>query len=97
MSHLSFHPDVGYEIREAYRWYETQAQGLGDDFIEELELAFQAIVEIPETWPKFKKGFRRYILSRFPFAVIYSQINNRLYVIAMMHQSRKPDYWLNRV
>ena len=97
MLQLSFHPDVGPEIKEAYRWYQAQAHGLGDDFIEELELAFDTVIEMPGTWPIFKKGFRRYILSRFPFAVVYKRINNVLFVVAVMHQSRKPNYWIGRV
>ncbi|MFH0725417.1 MAG: type II toxin-antitoxin system RelE/ParE family toxin [Pseudomonadota bacterium] len=70
---------------------------MGDDYITELEFAFQTIAEMPDTWPKFKKDFRRYILSRFPFAVIYRPRGNILYVVAVMHQSRKPDYWVERV
>lgn len=97
MLQLAFHPDVKYEIADAYKWYQQQAKGLGDSYITELELAFQTIVEMPDTWPKFKKGFRRYILSSFPFAVIYNQSSNIIYVVAVMHQSRRPNYWMGRV
>jgi len=44
---ITFHPDVKLDIGEAYQWYQQQAQGLGDDYIIELELAFQTIAEIP--------------------------------------------------
>ncbi|MFA6009148.1 MAG: type II toxin-antitoxin system RelE/ParE family toxin [Desulfobacteraceae bacterium] len=94
---VAFHPDVKLDIGEAYKWYQQQAQGLGDDYIIELELAFQTIAEISYIWPKFKKKFRRYILSRFPFAVIYKESGHKLYVVAVMHQSRKPNYWIKRL
>lgn len=94
---VAFHPDVKLEISEAYQWYQNQAEGLGDDYIFELELAFQTIAEIPYIWPKFKNEFRRYILSRFPFAVIYKESEHKLYVVAVMHQSRKPNYWIKRL
>ena len=45
----------------------VRVNGLGEDFINELESAYQAIVEFPQTWPKFQKGFRRFLLCRFPF------------------------------
>ena len=96
MTNVYFHPEVALDIRESFFWYELQAQGLGDDFINELESAFETIAEFPGVWPTFKKGFRRYFLARFPFAVIYKQSNKKIYVVAVMHQSRKPDYWLNR-
>ncbi|HET8708351.1 MAG TPA: type II toxin-antitoxin system RelE/ParE family toxin [Pseudomonadales bacterium] len=97
MTEILFHPDVELEIRTAYDWYQDKAHGLGDDFISELESSFQAISELPTTWPKFKKGFRRYLLSRFPFAVIYKQSKSSLYVVAIMHQSQRPAYWVKRV
>ncbi|MBY0485010.1 MAG: type II toxin-antitoxin system RelE/ParE family toxin [Nitrosomonas sp.] len=70
---------------------------MGGDFINEIENAYRAIAEPPGVWTQFRKGFRRYILTRFPFSVIYRQSNEKIYVIAVMHQSRKPGYWLNRI
>ena len=96
MLKLTFHPDVSNEIKVSYNWYQEKAEGLGEDFINELESAYRAIIEFPQTWPKFQKGFRRFLLSRFPFSVIYRINGNEIYVVAVMHQSRKPNYWVNR-
>lgn len=96
MPELLFHPDIESEVKASYTWYENQAEGLGEDFINELENAYDAIEELPDTWPKFQKGFRRFLLSKFPFSVIYSSKKTQLYAIAVMHNSRKPGYWLNR-
>lgn len=97
MINVYFHPEVALDIRVSFFWYESQAKGLGDDFINDLESAYETIAEFSGVWPMFNKGFRRYILTRFPFAVIYRQSNEKIYVVAVMHQSRKPDYWINRV
>ena len=94
---LVFHPDVYYELKDSYDWYERQANGLGDDFLLELEQAYQVIEEFPDTWPKFKKGFRRFILGKFPFSVIYKETSQTIYIVAIMHNSRKPGYWLKRI
>ena len=96
MLQLKFHPDVSDEIASSYKWYQDQAEGLGDDFLNELESAYQAILEYPQTWPPFQKGFRRYLLSKFPFSVIYKQDKDLIFVVAVMHNSRKPGYWLKR-
>ena len=72
MPELIFHPNVAIEVKASYQWYQEQANGLGQDFIHELESAYEAIEELPETWPKFQGGFRRFLLSKFPFSVIYS-------------------------
>ncbi|WP_104430128.1 type II toxin-antitoxin system RelE/ParE family toxin [Methylobacter tundripaludum] len=93
---LRFHPGVSSEIKASYVWYQDQAEGLGDDFLNELESAYQAIIEFPQTWPLFEKGFRRFLLSRFPFSVIYRETDKSIYVVAVMHNSRKPGYWSSR-
>ncbi len=96
MPKIIFHPDVVHEIKASYEWYQNQAEGLGDDFIAELESAYEAITELPGTWPKFSKNYRRFLLSKFPFSVIYRANNNSIFVVAVMHNSKKPGYWKNR-
>jgi toxin ParE1/3/4 len=63
MAGMLFHPDVFLEVKQEYDWYENQAQGLGDDFMQELEAAFQTVSELPEIWPRFKKDYRRFLLT----------------------------------
>ena len=96
MLNIIFHPDIENEVKASYEWYQTQAAGLGEDFLTELETAYQAIIELPNTWPKFQKGFRRFLLSKFPFSVIYRFNRETIYVVAVMHNSRKPGYWSER-
>jgi len=96
MPEIIFHPDTVHEIKESYEWYQNQAEGLGDDFLAELESVFKAIKELPNTWPKFSMNCRRFLLSKFPFSVIYRTKNNSIFVLAITHNSRKPGYWEKR-
>ena len=96
MPNIIFHPDVALEVRASYTWYEGQAVGLGEDYLSELESAYQTIVELPNTWPMFQQNYRRYLLSKFPFSVIYRSNGKFIFVVAVMHNHRKPGYWLNR-
>lgn len=93
MTNIIFHPDVEQEVKASYFWYQKQALGLGGDYLNELESAYQAITELPRTWPKFQFGFRRFLLSKFPFSVIYQYKENTVFIVAVMHNSRKPGYW----
>jgi toxin ParE1/3/4 len=96
MFSLSFHPDVKNDTQSSYDWYQLQAQGLGNDFIAELESAFEAISSLPKTWPKFGSNHHRFLLSRFPFSVIYQIQSEHIYIVAVMHNSKRPGYWLKR-
>ena len=97
MPEITFHPDVANEVKSSYIWYQNQAIGLGEDYLTELETSYQAIVELPNTWPKFKKGLRRFLLAKFPFSIIYRFNGETVFVVAVMHNSRKPGYWVERL
>jgi plasmid stabilization system protein ParE len=96
MPKIIFHPDVALEVKASYTWYERQAAGLGEDYLSELESAYQAIAELPNTWPMFQQNFRRFLLSKFPFSIIYRSNGKSIFVVAVMHNHRKPGYWQNR-
>ena len=96
MPDIIFHLDIEHEVKASFDWYQNQAIGLGDDFLTELEIAYQAIEELPDTWPKFQNNFRRFLLSKFPFSVIYQADQQVIYILAVMHNSRKPGYWNKR-
>lgn len=97
MKSIAFHPDVSRDIHGSYKWYEKELDGLGLQFISELENGFDAVSYAPSTWPIFEYGFRRYILARFPFSVIYKEEENEVFIVAVMHNSRNPEYWKERV
>ncbi|MBE9582258.1 MAG: type II toxin-antitoxin system RelE/ParE family toxin [Proteobacteria bacterium] len=97
MPEIEFHPDISQEIRDGYNWYESRSTGLGEDFINELDSAFDLILELPDTWPVLSKGFRRYLLDRFPYGVIYKIRRESIFIVAVMHLSREPGYWVHRV
>jgi len=97
MKLISFHPDVEVDIEGSYSWYEKELQGLGLQFISELEQSFDAISYTPSTWLTFQDGFRRYLLARFPFSIIYKEHKDKVYIVAVMHNSRNPEYWKERV
>ncbi len=51
MPGIVFHPDVVLEVKASYKWYEQQAMGLGEDYLSELESAYETMLELPNTWP----------------------------------------------
>ena len=94
---LVFHPDVEDEIREAYRWYENRQAGLGDDFLVALEVVYSALRATPEQHQIIEQDIRHSRLRRFPYAVYYRILTNRVEVIAVHHGSRDPDRWRSRI
>lgn len=84
------------EMLDAARYYELQAPGLGDDFLDKIDAAVQDIVAHPERWPIIRSDIRRRFIHRFPYALLYRVDSDEVVVQATMHLHRRPDYWLNR-
>lgn len=68
----------------------------GDDFMAALDEALLRIVDGPLRWPTDLHGARRVLLRRFPFTVIYRADADRVVVVAIAHQKRRPGYWSRR-
>ena len=60
--------------------------------LRELEAAIQTVSELPETWPRFKMDYRRFLLSKFPYSVIYRDNKKTVFIVAVMHNSS--EAWL---
>lgn len=96
MRRLEVHPQVYEELEEARAWYEDQTLGLGDEFLDEVERAIAAIQRSPEAWPIYSHKTRRFLVHRFPFAIVYRNDETKIQIVAATHQRRKPGYWKSR-
>ncbi|MFC1523363.1 type II toxin-antitoxin system RelE/ParE family toxin [Thermodesulfobacteriota bacterium] len=93
----SFHPSAQFELSGSIDYYEDCQSGLGEAFAIEIFSAIQRIIEFPKAWPKFSKNTRRCLVKRFPYGVIYQQLDTEILIISVMPLSRKPGYWKERV
>ncbi len=93
---FSFHPEAESEFREAIDYYEDRESGLGYDFSIEVFTTIQNIVNHPTAWPIIEEDMRRCLVNRFPYGVIYSIEQDKIFILAVMHLRRHPDYWKNR-
>lgn len=93
---LVFHPDVQADTDEAYRWYEQQRAGLGDDFLAELDIVFRRLEQMPGMFQVIWQNVRRALPRRFPYGVYYRIEQDRVEVLAVHHTRRDPTSWQGR-
>ncbi|MFH1115473.1 MAG: hypothetical protein V1792_16315 [Pseudomonadota bacterium] len=55
------------------------------EFRAELDHAMVSIAHAPKMWPSHIRGTRRFLLRRFPFAVIYREAADAIEVVAIAH------------
>ena len=94
---IILHPAAENEISEAAWFYERQAQGLGEDFLEDFEKTLAHLSAHPEAGAPMGETIRRVLLRRFPFSILYRPLEDELRILAVMHHRRRPGYWKGRV
>ncbi len=48
-------------------------------------------------WSVNAPNTHKAVMTHFPFNIIYSIYNNKIYIIAVAHQHREPEYWIERI
>jgi plasmid stabilization system protein ParE len=93
---FDFHPAVRHEIDDAFRWYEQRRPGLGSDFLDDVQMVLAEIDANPARYGFAERDIREGLLNRFPFAVYYRVLANRIRILAVYHASRDPAGWQSR-
>jgi len=92
-----FTEPAAIELADAFDYYELQLSGLGKEFISELQDTIKLILKFPYLWSENSMHTRKAVLRKFPYNLIYSIYNGNLYIIAVAHQNRNPEYWIDRL
>jgi len=98
---LRIHPEAAADWRDATHWYESQRAGLGTEFFAEIDASFAMIADNPrlfrrlETWTG-DGDIRRFLVPRFPYAVVFEIVSDEIQVLAVAHTRRRPHYWAKR-
>jgi plasmid stabilization system protein ParE len=80
------------ELEDAVAWYEEQGEGLGSRFLDAMDKAVRRVVAFPLSAPEIDPGFRRCLLTRFPYGLIYVVEDDDIVIVAVSHLHRSPRY-----
>jgi len=99
---VRFHPLATAEVVDAQLWYDEQASGLGDRFLESLRPALDRVVAWPAAGSPTSASEtsdvieRRMAIGVFPYLVVYRIGATSVDVLAVHHERRRPMYWADR-
>ncbi len=94
---LSIRSEAREEIDAAFEWYYRRSPQAADAFLTEIGASLAQIVSHPQLYPAYTKNTRRRILERFPYSVIFQEMEDIILVIALAHAKRRPSYWAGRL
>ena len=85
------------EFVEAAVYYERKVDGLGERFIVRIEATVARVLSNPFLHRCFDGECRRVKTETFPFFLIYRVSADHLHILAVLHSSRQPGYWKDRI
>jgi len=88
--------EAGDEVEEAIDFLNSRWPGLGNDFRVEVERALDLIGRQPKAFSLGRDGYRKYVITRFGYVLIFFEFDAYVWVTAVYHGSRNPDYWRHR-
>ena len=80
------------------RYYSKIDPDLGVRFYRELERMIRDVCANPERYHRFDPPFRRHLSAVFPYALIFVEKPEYVWIVAIMHlKRRRPGYWRKRL
>jgi plasmid stabilization system protein ParE len=86
------------ELEEATHWYEKQRRGLCRDLFRAVYSAVESIAVHPRKGDPALDApeFRRVLVARFPYQVVYRVDAKEIVIVAFAHLRRRPGFWKHR-
>jgi len=83
------------DLRDASEFYEKQAEGIGDYFMDSLFSDIDSLILNAGIHPVYFGGYHRMLSKRFPFAIYYKVSKDHALVYAVLDCRRNPA-WIRR-
>ncbi|MBI4962571.1 MAG: type II toxin-antitoxin system RelE/ParE family toxin [Desulfomonile tiedjei] len=97
MKPVIIHSQAKVELDKAIAFYEKQRAGLGLDLQTAVEGAIGRIQQHPQLGAPYKSiDVRQYVIRRFPYMIFYAELEEAIWIVAVAHGKRKPEYWSRR-
>ncbi len=90
-------PDAESEFDDAITYIEQERPGAGQRFFDAISTRFARIAEHRFAGKLIRRGVRRYVVPGWRYSIIYSVEPDHIFILAIAHQSRRPNYWRRRL
>lgn len=92
-----FHPEADEEYAAAATHYANIGPELGRRFYDEIEGLIAEICMAPRRFRRIDGDVQRHLANDFPYALLYLDETESVWIVAVMPLGRDPDYWKHRL
>lgn len=78
------------ELEEAFFYYNLISKRVGNEFLNQINICIQSILSYPESYPLEFDVYRKAVVKKFPFVIIYTKIDTVIFISAIFHTSKNP-------
>lgn len=97
MKPVRFHSEARSELEVSVFYYDELQAGLGTSLFDEIFGAAEKLSHFPNLGARYKEtNYRRLVLRNFPYSLYYRETSHFVWVVAVAHAKREPDYWIDR-
>lgn len=97
MKRVIFHSEAEWDLHQAIIFYERERTGLGRELRQEVEATVRHIQQNPRAFPlRADQQTRKGLVRRFPYTIVFIEFEEVLWIAAVAHQKRHPQYWSGR-
>ena len=94
---VTLRAEADRDVWEAASWYEKKQQGIGQYFLDEILVTLDILAQQALAYPVLHEKTRRVIVKNFPFGVYYTVRGQTAVIVAVVHMSRNPKVWKQRI
>lgn len=97
MKRLTYLSIAEIELLDAADYYNQKQPGMAKVFLDAIRNAEKRIQKNPGVWSFFVRPIRSVRVRPFPHRLLYREFPDRIQVVAVVHPSRSPGYWKDRL
>jgi toxin ParE1/3/4 len=94
---LRIHEGARREANQATVWYAERSLPAARRFRDELLAGFSSAAAFPLRYPSYLHGTRRVLIRKFQYFIVFLDLQDEVYVVAVAHAKRRPGYWKKRI
>jgi len=85
------------ELAHAAIWYRERDASVAEEFLAEVRRTLTLLERFPRAGSRLPgsndEEVRRLPIQRFPYHIVYLELSDRISVLAVAHDRRRPGYW----
>jgi plasmid stabilization system protein ParE len=78
------------EVTDAFVYYENESPGLGDRFLENIDMMYEYISDYPLMYQINFDDVHRAVLTDFPYAIFFTYDSQEVTIHAIRHTKQDP-------